>query len=237
MSQISVIVPMFNAEKYLEAALDSILAQTHLPSELVLIDDGSTDSTHSIAQEFQRRNTSEAISIVLLRQEHAGPGAARNLGLEHCGGSFLSFLDADDLWAKEKLAWQMAEFARDPELELVTGEVQNFFSPELDPSLRDQVKFVTEPMQGGAMTGTILARREAFLRTGTFDASVLFGDFLPWLAKARDLGIKAAQIGRPVLFRRVHLSNFSRVQQRHHRDYLIAAKRALDERRRSGQNQ
>src|SRR5436190_9496549 len=95
-SLISCIVPVFNGDRYLAETLDSILAQTHRPIEIIVVDDGSTDGTSAIAAEYGEK-------IRYIRQENSGVASARNLGLQSARGDFIAFLDADDLWHAGKL--------------------------------------------------------------------------------------------------------------------------------------
>ena len=90
--KISVIVPIFNAEKYLDSCINSVLEQTYSNWELILIDDGSTDKSGIIADEYKRRDT----RIHVIHQENAGVSSARNRGLDVASGDYISFLDADD---------------------------------------------------------------------------------------------------------------------------------------------
>lgn len=89
---ISIIVPIYNAEQYLQACVHSILAQTVSEFELILVDDGSTDKSLSIAREIAKDDP----RILLLTQAHAGQSAARNNGLTHAKGEYIAFVDADD---------------------------------------------------------------------------------------------------------------------------------------------
>ena len=98
---ISCVVPVFNGERYLGEALDSILAQTYRPLELLVVDDGSTDGAAALVTRYRDQTRP-------LFQPNAGQAAARNLGLSVARGEFVAFLDADDLWHPEKLARQMA---------------------------------------------------------------------------------------------------------------------------------
>ncbi len=100
MPTISCIVPVYNSEAYLGQALDSILAQTLPATEIIIIDDGSTDATPMIAAKYARH-------VSYIRQENQGPAGARNAGLRVASGDFLAFLDADDTWCPEKLERQM----------------------------------------------------------------------------------------------------------------------------------
>src|SRR5688572_18418487 len=91
------IVPSFNSSRYLSEALDSILAQTYRPLEVIVADDGSTDATAAIVGAYGDR-------IRFVKQVTAGPASTRNLGLHSAAGEFVAFLDADDLWHREKLS-------------------------------------------------------------------------------------------------------------------------------------
>lgn len=98
---VSVIIPVFNSEKYLNVAIASVLDQTYKNLELLLVDDGSTDESLAIAQGF----ASEKVKV--LHQQNAGASAARNKGLNEAKGEYIQFLDADDLIAPEKIAFQL----------------------------------------------------------------------------------------------------------------------------------
>lgn len=121
---ISCIIPVFNGERYLAEAVESILAQTYPPCEVIIADDGSTDGTAEIATGYSAR-------VRHVRQENLGAAAARNLGLHAAVGEFVAFLDADDLWHVEKLARQVARFRQRPELDFCISHLQNFWIPEL----------------------------------------------------------------------------------------------------------
>jgi len=108
-SLISCIVPVFNGERYLGEALDSILGQTHRPLEIIVADDGSTDRTATVAAGYGDQ-------IRYLYQPNAGTASACNLGLGAARGGFIAFLAADDLWHPEKLMRQMVRFRERPEL-------------------------------------------------------------------------------------------------------------------------
>ena len=96
---ISVIVPVFNAEKYIENCILSILNQTYPHFELILIDDGSTDRSMSICQQFENKDQ----RIKVLHQSNQGVSSARNLGLLSARGDYITFVDADDTLEKEAL--------------------------------------------------------------------------------------------------------------------------------------
>jgi glycosyltransferase involved in cell wall biosynthesis len=239
MTGVSVVIPVFNGAKYLSECILSVLAQSHPAAEMIVVDDGSTDESASIAVRFagsQRRpepnsEAAQAPDVRVLNQPHRGPGAARNRGIEASTCDFLAFLDADDLWTPEKMERQMAAFGEDPELDLVSGLMQNFCSPELDAELRQRLAFAKEPVPA-MLPSAIIVRRESFLRCGLFDEELQFGDFIPWWGRARDLGLKTCSLNEVVVFRRIHETNFNRTHPENRRDYLSAAKQVLERRRR-----
>lgn len=98
----SIICPMFNSAKFVERTIQSVIAQTFQDFELILIDDGSSDNTceviEAIIQQYPARQ------IKLLRNNHLGPGAARNVGIRTATAEWIAFLDSDDVWVPEKLA-------------------------------------------------------------------------------------------------------------------------------------
>lgn len=94
---ISIIIPVYNREHYLAEAIESVLAQTYRPIEIIVVDDGSTDGTADVARRFSE-------TVRYFYQTNSGCGASRNTGIKKGVGSFLSFLDSDDLWVEEKLS-------------------------------------------------------------------------------------------------------------------------------------
>jgi len=98
--QVSVVIPTWNRAREVPAAIDSALAQTRPPFEVVIVDDGSTDETQDVLARYGDR-------IRVLRQENAGASAARNAGIRASRGEFVAFLDSDDLWSERKLEKQL----------------------------------------------------------------------------------------------------------------------------------
>jgi glycosyltransferase involved in cell wall biosynthesis len=106
MSTVSVIIPTYNRARVLKQAIDSVLAQDFHDFEIVVVDDGSTDSTPEILESYQQ--------ICVVRQGHRGVSAARNAGIAWAAGSLIAFLDSDDVWLAEKLSTQVAFFNTHP---------------------------------------------------------------------------------------------------------------------------
>lgn len=199
---ISCIVPVFNGEAYLRAALDSILAQTYPALDVIVADDGSTDGTAAIAASYGER-------LRHVRQNNTGAPAARNLGLQAARGEFIAFLDADDLWHPEKLARQMERFTLRPDLEVSVTHLQNFWIDELAveaESLRDHP--IAKP-QPGYVTVTMVARRAVFDRVGNFNTGLTVGDPMEWFARAIEAGIRIEMLPDTLVYRRMHRHNLS----------------------------
>jgi len=117
MPAVSVIMPAFHAEPYLHVAVESVLRQTAGDLELLIVDDGSTDRTVAIAQEFASRDP----RVRVLQQRNAGPGPARNTGFRAAGGEFFAFLDSDDEWSPRFLEEQLAVLRARPDIDVVIG--------------------------------------------------------------------------------------------------------------------
>ena len=96
---VSVIIPCYNAQDNLAQCIDSILGQTLEQIQIICVDDGSADATLEILQDYQARDP----RVLVIRQQNAGAGAARNRGLEQATGEYLSFLDADDFFEPDML--------------------------------------------------------------------------------------------------------------------------------------
>ena len=92
MSKVSIIIPVYNAEKTLCRCLDSLVVQTYEDVEIILVNDGSVDSSRNICETYRDKYS----QIILINQENAGPATARNVGIDSASGKYISFVDADD---------------------------------------------------------------------------------------------------------------------------------------------
>ncbi|HUA63322.1 MAG TPA: glycosyltransferase [Verrucomicrobiae bacterium] len=112
--RVSAVIPLFNKERTVEAALRSAASQTLCDLEIIVVDDGSTDSSPALVQNFSDAR------VRLFRQENAGPGAARNRAVAEARGEYLAFLDADDEWLPDYLERAVGYMEREPDLAAVT---------------------------------------------------------------------------------------------------------------------
>lgn len=215
-------IPVYNSERYLAEAIESVLAQTYRPIEIIVVDDGSTDGSADIAKRFSP-------SVRYCFQPHSGLSAARNRGLDLAQGSFFAFLDADDLWVKDKLMRQMAVFDSNPNLDIVFGHIEQFHSPGLD-EVNKEIRYPAKIMPGYS-AGTMLIRRDAFLRVGPFEARWKVGQFVDWYLRAVEKGLRSFMLPDVVMKRRLHATNMGILERESQTDYVRILKASLDRRR------
>jgi glycosyltransferase involved in cell wall biosynthesis len=122
--KISVVIPAYNAERYLREALESVLAQHYPALDILVIDDGSADGTAGVAQ--------SVAGVRYVPQKNAGAAAARNHGVRLAEGEWIAFLDADYLRTEEKLSRQSQVLREKPGIDIVLGQAEQFISPEPD---------------------------------------------------------------------------------------------------------
>ena len=119
---ISIIVPVYNVQKYIGKCIDSILSQTYLNIELILVDDGSSDASGRICDEYGKRDG----RIRVIHQENEGVSSARNHGMEEAQGEYLCFVDADD-WIPKYSVKQLATRIIASGSDLATGKIKLIF--------------------------------------------------------------------------------------------------------------
>jgi glycosyltransferase involved in cell wall biosynthesis len=219
--KLSVVIPAYNAARYIAEALESVLAQIGSDAEVLVVDDGSTDDTAAIAERF-------GAPVRVIRAEHGGIAATVNRGMSEVRGAFIASIDADDRWLPGKLTLQFAALDADPSLDAVFGFVRQFLSPEVTDASR--FAFTGEPMPG-LHRGSMLIRREAWERAGAMDAGLTLGEFIDWYARAVDAGLNMRVLRDVVYERRVHGSNTVIRERDAYGDYVRAVKATIDRRR------
>ncbi|MEA5449348.1 glycosyltransferase family A protein [Leptolyngbya sp. CCNP1308] len=205
MAQVSVIVPAYNAENTILETIESVLKQTFSDFELIVIDDGSQDSTCEIV------NTIDDSRVLLFSYPNGGVSVARNRGIEHAKGEFISFLDNDDLWTNDKLEAQLAALSKKPESGAVYSWTVNMMvNEDLSSSF---VKGSESTLEGniypdlllGNFIGNgsnILVRREVIDEIGGFEPGLAFSDWDFCLRVASKFNIVV--VPRPqILYRKV----------------------------------
>ena len=209
MTGVSVVIPAHQESQFLEQALDSIAANTHTPKEVILVDDGSDpELPHDVTAHTN-------LDVRLVRQDHAGAGAARNRGLLEARFDTVMFLDADDLWVPGKLDIQLEQFLEYPKA-LHFGWVQEF----LDESVNQQggggpqVRTMTAPS-----AITLCCSRAQFNEHGDFNPNLRTGEFIEWLLRLQRAGVESRTCPEVLALRRVHPGNRDRRVRSENSDY------------------
>jgi glycosyltransferase involved in cell wall biosynthesis len=208
---VSTIIPVHNRAGLLQEAVASVLAQTHRPIEIVIVNDGSDDDTAAVAENLSR---SSADPIRVIHQANAGPGVARQRGLEASRGAFIQYLDSDDLLLPGKFAAQVRALLQAPECMICYG-----------PSFEEN-HAVSPTQRQGPMRGTgqpratlfplMLVERWWTTSTPLYRRTLLerIGPWRPWIneedwdydARAGATGALLAWVPEPVSVRRIHLA-------------------------------
>jgi glycosyltransferase involved in cell wall biosynthesis len=188
---VTVVIPFLDVEPYIAEAVESVLAQTYDPWELVLVDDGSRDGSRAIADRYSAAHPGRILCVEHEGRANRGASASRNLG-RRCGrGTYIAFLDSDDRWVPEKLQRQMEIIRANPDIGLLVGATRYWHgwpgsgrSPDEDRVLQvggpndrpidpPGLATVLYPLGSGAAPSmnTVLVRADAFDRIGGFEES------------------------------------------------------------------
>jgi glycosyltransferase involved in cell wall biosynthesis len=217
---ISVIIPVYNAACFLADAIGSVFSQNYSQIQTIVVDDGSTDNSADVVRRF---------AVSYIRQPNAGIAAARNTGVLAARGSLLAFLDADDLWCRDKLTRQVDLLAQHPATQLVAGRVEQFYHESYAGT---QVP-LPAPANVAYTAGALLIRRRDFFRVGMFNTKLQVGEFIDWHSRAINLGLREFCLNEVVLRRRIHGENSTLRHKDSQRDYLAVVKSHLDRKRRA----
>lgn len=197
--KVSIIIPSYNCEEYIEETINCILNQTHKNIEIIVVDDGSTDSTREIVSSYHS-------TVRLITQENARVCSARNKGLEESTGDLICFMDHDDYWYPHKLTVQIEQFKNTPEAGIVysafiiwNSHNKKFPSPDTI-DITDYPDSIDSKMSGWiyhqllldcwVLTSTAMIRREVFDSCGNFDTSLPYSeDWDLWMRICRQYTI------------------------------------------------
>ena len=228
---VSVVIPAYNAEGYLAATIESVLAQTYRPLEVLVIDDGSSDGTVALARSF-------GDPVRVIEQENKGPAGARNTGFAEARGDIIALLDADDLWMPERLTACVDLLQSDPTLGFVTTDA--YLIEEDTPTERRYYgDYQRYPFpERGAQLDEIAKRNFVFVSV-VFDRRLfdLVGARLDerlWGTEDYDLwtrfllaGAEAGLVPEPLAWYRVRADSVSRARSRQWRAHLTVLERHL----------
>jgi glycosyltransferase involved in cell wall biosynthesis len=212
-SSVATIIPAYNAEAFIASTIESALAQDHPRHEIVVVDDGSTDSTAELAA--RHRGTT------VIRQENCGPASARNRGIAASRSDLIAILDADDLMMPGRVSAQAGYLDANPEKAGVLGRQRITLEPGLEPpswilEARMSIDYDDAPATGRDMPHlpiypftTLMFRRSVFEQVGAFDVSFWRGEDLDWMFRASEQGHVFGTLEQIVIERRVHGSNLT----------------------------
>jgi glycosyltransferase involved in cell wall biosynthesis len=192
---ITVIIPAYNSAPVLETAVRSVHAQAGFAAEIIVVDDGSTDDTPSVLRRMAADN------LTVRTQTHAGPGAARNAGIQEARGEWIAFLDADDWWMPDKLELQMSTLDANPDHAFCYGDSiarDNRGAERVVRASGAKEDLFLDLLQGPAFaTTTAVVRRGCFDRVGFFDTGLGSGeDWDMWLRLAAEF--RGCYVPRPL---------------------------------------
>ena len=198
--RVSVLIPTYNACRYLGAALESVLGQTYQDFEIIVVDDGSEDDTAAVAARYPQ--------VRYFYNAHSGISVTRNLAISKAKGEMIAFLDADDMWAPDKLEKQVAYLDRYPECQLVFTLVENFFDGAADTMNQRQEQLLHSNVENCLPSCCI--RRDVFEKYGVFREDYPYGEDTYWATKLWAAGINMKHcIQERLYIRRIHDSNIS----------------------------
>jgi glycosyltransferase involved in cell wall biosynthesis len=223
-ARVTAVIPAYNAALFLEATIASVYSQTVPPSQVIVIDDGSTDDTAVCLRQLAATLPS---SFEWLTKENGGEASARNVGIELAKGAYVAFLDHDDLWHPTKLERQLARFAADPDLALsFTGyrftfdDYKRGEGRDIDPEVihhdnwdPDPTILLDQMLSGTCPVGTlstVLIRAEALTRVTPFDETLLLGSDWEMYLKFLAAGMKMDYLPEVLVDYRWHGTNLSR---------------------------
>lgn len=218
---VSVILPVYNRERYVKDAIESVLDQTYKNFELIVVDDGSTDNSIKIIERFR------AQSVKIIRQENSGCPVARNSGLKIAQGEYFAFLDSDDLWVRNKLELQMEQISQPDAADMIFGYVNEFSgnNPIITKGLMANARSLK-----GIHAICLLISRANFMRVGLFDPKFIVAEFIDWYARAKNQKLSELMMPEVLAYRRIHEGNLDRLK-RPDNQYASVLKAALDRKR------
>jgi glycosyltransferase involved in cell wall biosynthesis len=191
---ISVVCPTYNSAEFILNTLRSVISQSSLPYELIIIDDGSTDNTISLIELFIKENRS-ILPIKLFSQNHKGPGAARNFGINEASSGWIAFLDSDDLWFPNKIERVVSEMNCHPnanffshneimkDLDGSDQEMNYIKHLNLNKPLVEQLYF-----RNFFSTSTVICKRDLLIKWNGFNVTLSSAqDYELWLRISVDM--------------------------------------------------
>jgi len=219
---VSVIIPIYNDAPYIQEAITSVLSQGVEDLEILVVDDGSTDN-------FEEKITDLNMSLIrLIKQANSGAAEARNNGIRHASGEYIAFLDADDVWAPNKLKLQLEVIMNRKGVNMVFGQVKEFYDSSI--SGHDDLQHEVKTFVGYSPIALLISKKD-FLRVGAFQSKWKVAEFIDWYDRAKHAGLSEFIIPDVLAYRRIHSGNMDRLHRPDAKQYVAVLKEALDRRR------
>ncbi len=203
--KVSVLIPVYNCEKYIGEAIESVLAQTYKDFEIIVVNDGSEDKSGSIAASYP--------SVRVFNRSHEGIPKTRNFALSKAEGGVIAFLDADDLWLPEKLELQAEYLKEHKECGIIFCRYRNFTEIPAERLTEGQKILLNKEIENCLTAACV--RKSLFERFGDFNPLCAYGEDTEWLARLAMGGIDLSQRLEEFLYlRRVHEGNITTAHNR-----------------------
>lgn len=198
---ISVIIPVYNTEKYVADAISSVLAQNYPNLEIIVVNDGSTDGTLEVLKSFGDK-------IKIINQENQGQSVARNIGVQQSRGSIIGLLDADDIWTTNHIELLLPHLMGDNAYDIARGYTQWVTQLGTVNEIRQ------EPVWQPVSLGAGLYKKSIFDTVGWFDPEMRQGQDLDWAIRCRECNCKEKMITETTQMYRRHENNLTNDPER-----------------------
>lgn len=202
--RISIIMPVSNGEQYILQALASIAAQNPSSAHLIIVDDNSTDNTLKCCQQFQH----PGISVSIINTQNGCPAVSRNLALASCNSTYVTFLDHDDWWPKDRLYSHLDYLENNPTVDIVMGKTQTIAS---DVDRLKNFRFPNkEQVMYGVNLGACTFRKTVFDTIGFFDEERKFCEDFDFFMRIKEASLKMYYLESVALYYRLHDTNMTK---------------------------
>ncbi len=192
----SIIVPSYNASAYVKDAVDSALAQTYKDTEVIVVDDGSTDNTKQVLEPYIRGN-----KIKYIYQANKGLSGARNTGIKAAKGEYIALLDADDLFLPEKMEKQVAHLESNPECDVSYCDLYHFNDGEPDVLLKLDYRYYSgKDVLPNLLRSSFIAPVTVVFRKSVFDKFGLFDEKMRQYAEDLEFWLRLSYEGAQICF-------------------------------------
>jgi len=192
---ISVICPTYNSAQFILKTLHSVSDQTMYPLELIISDDGSTDETLAIVEQFSKANP--MLNIIILKNLHQGPGAARNAGIKAAKGEWIAFLDSDDIWLPNKIERVAQVILERLNVNFICHAEENILLNgkcilcDYGSRYSQHIKLIKQLYKNNLFsTSAVVCKKNLIVRHGYFDEKLMSAqDYELWLRLAKDIHV------------------------------------------------